>query len=120
MRGARLARMGRMQWREDWSAVQQIMHGAETFACLRLIGRIIDHPVPSLPGLVRTRVLIEDLYAERSATAGGAPWDDPHTRTLLTAAIRHLPEHERALAEGERAVVMFHGRHQSLGRLGRV
>lgn len=90
--------------------LRPILRGAPTFAWLRLVGRILDHPTPSYPGLVRTRVLIEELYAERAASTNAERWLDPHTSSLLTTAITRLPAPERALAQGELEVLMLHDR----------
>ncbi len=94
-------------WRAEWQATRQIMMGAQPYAWLRLLGRILAHPTPGWAGWVRSRALVEELYAERAAPDAGTCWDDPRTCDLLRSAMRHLPEHERTLAEGELAVLLF-------------
>ena len=105
--------------REEWRAVRQIMHrSALPFAWLRLSNRIITHPGHDMAEWVRTRTLVEAVYAERAPRAHGARWLDARTRYLLVTAIRHLPEHERVLAGCELAVLDYHDRH--LHRLARL
>ncbi len=107
MRRRRIIRTWQTQWSDDWQAIRPILQGAPTLAWHRLVGRIIDHLTPDYVGLVRTRVLIEELYAERAAQVAVERWIDPHTRSVLTAAMCRLPVPERALAEGELAVLEF-------------
>ncbi len=76
----------RQLWRAEWDASRQIMTGAQPYAWLRLVGRILTHPMPGWAGWVRTHALVEELYAERAAPDAGARWDDPRTHAFLRAA----------------------------------
>ena len=107
---ARTLRLWQRQWRDDWQAIRPILRGAPTLTWPRLVGRIIDHPAPGYPGFVRTRVLIEELYGKRAASTVADGWLDSHTHSLLTAAIGRLLAYERALAEGELAVLLLQDR----------
>lgn len=100
--------------RDDWVATRALMRGVQHMAWLRLINRIIMQPRPGPAEAIRTRVLIEELYAERD------PWIDAKTRHLLGAGIRHLPAGERALADGELAMIELPARPPNrLDRLAR-
>ena len=105
--------------REEWRAVRQVMHrSAPPLAWLRVTSRILAHPRHDMAEWVRTRTLVEAVYAECAPVAQGARWLDARTRYLLVAAIRHLPEHERVLAGCELAVLDYHD--QQLPRLARL
>lgn len=96
---------------DEWRAVHQIMHGsAQSFARLHITNRIITHPGPDMAEWVRTRTLVEAVHGAGARAGRSTKVLDSRTRHLLVAAIRHLPEHEREVAECELAVLDHHDR----------